>query len=105
MFCPKCRYEYEQEISMCPDCGILLVGKLQNDDSSKQKHTELVPVLSTFDTGIIVIAKSLLLSAGIDFYAKGEDSQNLFAGTGGFIDIMVDKENLSEALEILQELN
>ncbi len=31
-FCPKCRYEYRPEIWECPDCGVRLVEKLEEDE-------------------------------------------------------------------------
>ena len=30
-FCPKCRYEYEPSVSICPDCGERLVSSLPEE--------------------------------------------------------------------------
>jgi hypothetical protein len=32
LFCPKCKYEYEDDIKTCPDCGSELVSELINTD-------------------------------------------------------------------------
>ncbi len=32
-FCPKCRYEYEFHVSVCPDCEEQLVGSLPEERS------------------------------------------------------------------------
>ena len=44
-FCPKCRYEYIDGIGDCPDCGVRLVEKLEEEESTENIEGE-----STQDT-------------------------------------------------------
>jgi len=39
-FCPKCRYEYKPEIWECPDCGVRLVEKLEEEEPEEELITK-----------------------------------------------------------------
>jgi Putative prokaryotic signal transducing protein len=73
-----------------------------------------VTVLETGDPGLVAVAKSLLESAGINYFARGEGVQDLFAagrlGTGfspvvGPIQLQVAAEDADEAKELLRGLD
>lgn len=32
MFCPKCRYEYKDDVTECPDCNVALVSELPKEE-------------------------------------------------------------------------
>jgi len=85
MFCPKCGGEYVEEISRCTECDVALIRE-PPDEVPLDEADQLVPVLRTGDPLVVALAKSLLDSAGIDFFVKGEGIQDLFAfgrvGTG-----------------------
>jgi len=75
---------------------------------------EPVTVLETGDPGLVAVAKSLLESAGIRFFAKGEGVQDLFAwgrfGTGfnpfvGPVQLQVAAEDADDAKALLQGLS
>jgi hypothetical protein len=99
MFCPECRYEYELGITKCPECGIPLVLELPPEVETE--YVELVTVLTTADAGVIAMAKSILDDAGIDSYAKGEKTREMFAA--GFVQIQVHPENAAEARILLED--
>ena len=54
MFCPKCKYEYNPEISICPDCDERLVTESELnsivDDEQKVDSSPLVDELSELET-------------------------------------------------------
>jgi len=115
VFCPKCRDEFIEGITECPDCKVPLVNELSVEEGPKYEpiYVDLVTVLESGDTGIIMVAKSLLENAGIRYYAKGETAKNLFGGgtfCAGFnpltgpAQIQVSKVDLEEALELLKDL-
>ncbi|SYZ72990.1 conserved hypothetical protein [Candidatus Zixiibacteriota bacterium] len=100
MFCPKCHYEYEIGITECPDCGIKLVAELPPDDEID--YTELVTVFTTGDAGLFMLAKSILEDAGIDYYAKGEKTKELFAA--GFMELQVHPDYADEAIKLIDDM-
>lgn len=71
--------------------------------------TELVTVLRPATSHELLLAKSLLESAGIKFFVKGEALQKLnpgmLCGFGIFsVEIQVPKEDAPAASQLLQEL-
>ena len=75
MFCPDCGAEYRPEIKECADCRIPLVVALPPDEGDPD--AEIVPVFRTTDSALLPIVKSLLESAGIDYYVQGEEALGL----------------------------
>ncbi len=100
MFCPKCHYEYEIGITTCPDCRVPLVDELPPEDEID--YTELVTVFTTGDAGLFMLAKSILEDAGIDYYAKGEKTKELFAA--GFMELQVHPDNADEAIKLIDDM-
>jgi DNA-directed RNA polymerase subunit RPC12/RpoP len=42
-FCPRCKFEYEDSVTVCPDCDLRLVTKLREPDrESPLEYGELV---------------------------------------------------------------
>jgi arginine deiminase len=99
MFCPECRFEYELGMTVCPDCGVPLVSELPPE--AETEFVELVTVLTTADAGVIAMAKSILEDAGIESYAKGEKTREMFAA--GFVQIQVHPEDAAEAKSLLED--
>jgi len=78
-----------------------------------EKNEKLVTVFKTGHQGVIAVIKSILEEAGIQFFAKGENIQNLFAlgvlGTGfnpvtGPVEIQVLEEDADYAKELLSDV-
>ena len=99
MICPNCNNQFEEEIKDCPECTIPLVKKLSEDVG--------VAILKTSNLPHLAIIKAILTDAGIPFVAKGEALQNVF-GMGALIpnslELVVNKENLSEVVELLKAM-
>ena len=59
-FCPKCRYEYKPEIWECPDCGVRLVEKLEEEEPEEElitgESTESKDEESFKDTDFVPLA-------------------------------------------------
>ena len=110
MFCPKCGDEYIEGIVECIDCHLPLVEKTPLQAVEEEVgYIELITVFHPRDMNELMIAKSLLGSAGIRYFAKGEHLQNIYPGSHfGFgvtaIELQVSKEDLPIAKEMLQDL-
>lgn len=79
----------------------------------KPQDEKVVTVLATGNHGVIAIAKSILDDAGIEYYAKNEQTEDLIGlgvfGTGynaviGPIEIQVLEENEEEAKNLLKDI-
>ncbi|MCE5252092.1 DUF2007 domain-containing protein [bacterium] len=111
MFCPVCRNEKREGISICPECNVPLVDELPPEQ--EPEYMEFTPVFSTANPVLIAMAKSILQDAGIQYTVKGENLQNLFGygliGIGfnpvtGVVEIQVDVPDYDEARELLKYL-
>lgn len=111
MFCPKCKSKFEDGIVECTDCHIPLMEALPRE--GKTDELNLAPVYATGDPGMIALIKSILGSAGIPYFIKGEETQNLFGlGTLGLgynnllgpMEVWVREEDREAAAELLSEL-
>ncbi len=97
-YCPKCRYEYRDEIKRCPDCDVNLVEELTED--------ELVCVGAFFTEGDAQIARLKLDSLGIWSTMKNETISQVhpvLAFSDGGIKICVAKADEEAALKALQD--
>jgi hypothetical protein len=63
-----------------------------------------VTVFVAGDPGLLAIAKSLLDSAGISFFAKGENLQNIFPCVP-WVELQVPADQASEAAALLADLS
>lgn len=105
MYCPKCGYEYEDGIKLCPDCNVKLVEDVPEHVKEPQ-FVDLVTIYVAPNYSVVPIAKSILEDAGIKYFVKNEIEQNLIGYTTMFepIKIMVSKKDAEEAIELLKDL-
>lgn len=70
-YCPKCRYEYERRVSVCPDCGTKLVDELSAEsvESPAADVAALVVAVESQDYVKVQFLSDLLDQNGI-FYVK-----------------------------------
>lgn len=99
MFCPECGSEYIEGIYGCPDCRVPLVPELP--PKPRPEYVEYVTVLKTGNPIVIAMVKSILESAGIRHFVKGEVLQDLFRV--GTAEIQVGREDEQEARDLLRE--
>ena len=114
MFCPRCGSEYQEGFYTCAGCDVPLVAELpQQPAKPVLRPIQLVTVLATGDESLVVMAKSLLESAGIQYLLKGEIVQDFIGwgrfGTGfnpitGPLEIQVEREHEEEARSLLAEM-
>jgi hypothetical protein len=111
MICPKCGDEYQTGIQRCTDCDVDLIEP--PPPPPEPPPLDVVTVLATGDRLRIEMAKSLLDSAGLDYWVKGEGLQDLFGagriGSGfnftiGPILLQVDKKDEATARDVLSEV-
>jgi hypothetical protein len=69
-FCPKCKYEYKEDIKECPDCGARLVKNLP-EDSPQGIH--YVPFRSLPSRLYAEMLQEALKKEGIPSIIKGDD--------------------------------
>jgi len=112
-FCPKCRYEYQQGVKVCPDCQEPLVDKLPPASSSAVTPDEswvavgmvTSQVKSEMAQGALESSKipSIVLSSTFQAYGRGQDWQQglgLTPADGNVI--MVPREYREKALLVLE---
>ena len=70
MFCPECKSEYVEGITVCADCRVPLVAALPPEPD----HTgePLVRILSTYNAGDVAIIRSILEGTDISYYFQGK---------------------------------
>lgn len=108
MFCPKCRYEYSQDVLICPDCNVNLVsnlkGEIRKDEEKKKKEKEKLKA-KNFDTVRLIAVKSGLLMDML----KDRDIESLiepsFYSARNLPGILVNKDKLEQAFEVLNDYN
>ena len=110
MFCPQCREEFPWQVMVCPACDVETVDRLPGPVPTPD--AALVRVLAAGDPGVLAVAKSLLESAEIDYFVRGEGLQDLF-GLGriteycfavGPAEFWVREDDVDRARELLADL-
>lgn len=123
MICPKCGAEYREGFVECADCCVPLEETHPKSDAAVPPPgsnappqyappVELVTVFRSGSEPALLVAESLLRSAGIDFLSRGHSVQELF-GVGrvggpnlvsGPVEIQVRAEDARDAAELLEHL-
>jgi hypothetical protein len=100
MFCPKCKAEFEENVSRCPECDVELVEELIPDP--QMDYVEFESVFKTSHPAMIQIVKSVLEDAEIPYSIKGQGLQSIMAL--GTIQFQVPSELAGNARELLRDL-
>lgn len=104
MYCPKCKSEYVDGITRCPDCDVDLVKELPKKKTEGDPDIKFVSIMETADLGLIAIAKSILEEENIDYFTQGEGFNNMFNPVTSPVTILVREEDEQNAKDFLQEL-
>ena len=108
MFCPKCLAEYRDGFTQCSDCQVLLVQELP-PKISPQPHMNLVTVLETIDINLLMVSKSVLDAAKINYVVEGESMMDPLStialyGRKNPARLQVAKENEKASKDLLRSL-
>jgi hypothetical protein len=76
-YCPKCRYEYENDIEYCPDCEVDLIAELPPEIPPEYQDAEWVELYSFPGVLYARMAIELLNREGIASYTQS------YFGTAG----------------------
>ncbi|MCK4532604.1 DUF2007 domain-containing protein [bacterium] len=103
MFCPKCRAEFIDGITVCSDCEISLVKKLSPQPNPE--YHKLVNVFSTWKIAEVRFVQSLLETNGINCFIKNTHFCSLLSvGIDPIpLKIMVEEKNKINAKEIVNQ--
>ncbi len=119
-YCPQCRYEYQQSVKTCPDCGSRIIDGEMPDlgvETEEQKRVNEEDAVALFESADYIkvrFLQDLLEQEGIAFFAKKYgrvEPSELYTGAqtsspavGDFTGIFVAPGDLPRAKELLQEL-
>jgi hypothetical protein len=70
-FCPECRDEFEDWVTICPDCKVALVPELEDDIPSVFLSASLVRVATAPNEAVAGMWDGILESNGIPSVLKG----------------------------------
>jgi hypothetical protein len=114
MNCPKCKKEYKDQITVCPDCGEKLISTSTDTDTDTDtdqivyeamKPVKLINVTNSIEAGIIM---NLLLNNNIPCIKKDKflgGYMNLYMGYSVYgEDIYVDEGDYEKALDVISIL-
>ena len=79
MHCPRCRTEYEQDVTRCPVCDVALSEDPPPPGHDEPEWVDLVTVLETGDPSLLMVAKSLLDVEKLPSFVEGE---GIYEGLG-----------------------
>lgn len=105
MICPKCEYEYIDEIKVCPDCGTKLISN--EDFEGHLVHPEdWIIVYTCSEPYEAEMYKSNLESANIKTLIISQKDRNYpTVGDMSVVKLLVRKKDQQEAVIIINDIN
>ena len=105
-YCPECRYEYQAEIQVCPDCGATLVAELPEETVPEIQWVPLHPLPGSIYAEMVkeVLDKEHIPNILIrDFFASAAGVAGV--GLPGMVGLLlVPKEQAQKAERILHDM-
>lgn len=102
MYCPKCRYEYRNGFTVCPDCEVDLVETLEKERSNES----LITIFEVYDRAKIERAQQILSDNGIQPCINNNSKLHLGFPTGQDISpgrVQVLESDVERAIAVLKE--
>ena len=103
-FCPKCRYEYQPKIRVCPDCGSQLVDHLPHEEDNTPRDAHFVPLPNLPGRVYAEMVKGVFEERGIPCYirAAGVADAYQFPGTTPLdgVQLFVPEDRYEECVKI-----
>ena len=96
MFCPGCKGEFREGITVCPDCDVELIVRLEKPP--KPDTTPLVTVFATAEVALLPVVRSLLDGTDIPYTIKGEETLGLFPATG--VGLAIDPQGRAAQVQV-----
>jgi len=112
--CPECNVEYIDTAIRCSDCDVELnLGPPIPPIQEEHPDPKIETVYATGDPALVTVVKSLLEDAGIEYFTKGYEIQDLvgigtlggFNNTIGPVEFVVAAKDAPTARELLAHLD
>lgn len=103
MFCPKCKAEYRDGFKICSDCDVALVKESLEIVANEPQFIDFKEVLATYNPADVAFIKSLLESAGIQYYFKGENFMYV-RPLADPVRLMIRIDQVEEARDLLENV-
>ncbi|HEX2868231.1 MAG TPA: DUF2007 domain-containing protein [Ignavibacteriales bacterium] len=105
LICPNCESEYNEGITVCPVCDVELVDK-DEFESHMVDPEDWETAYTCSENYEAEMLKANLEGAGIETLIVSKKDRNFpTVGDLSFIKLMVRKEDLEEAQQIIQDIN
>lgn len=108
MYCPKCKCQFIEGISICPDCQVELVEQLPQDSIEGSDEFEAVKLISTSNNIESDMIIDLLTNNDIPSFKKSKGSggyMNIYMGYSIYgEDIFIARTDYQKAKALLSEL-
>ncbi len=104
-WCPLCRSEYREGVTVCPECGKALVDELPSETEPEWDPTDWVTVEEVGDRATAAIVEGFLLEQGFPVRLLDRSDSELVTTLGelSIIEVQVPAGDLDRALDLLAE--
>lgn len=103
--CPNCENEYNEDITVCPDCNVDLVSneEFRENLTTPEDYQVVYSTSAEYEADML---RANLEGAGIQAMIVPKKDRNFPAvGDLAVIDLLVKKEDLEEARQIIDQIN
>lgn len=104
MICPKCEYEYVEDVEVCADCGTQLIP-VEDFEGHLVHPKDWVIVYTCAETYQAEMLKANLAGAEIEsLIISQKDRSYPVGGDLAVVKLLVKKKNAQEALAIIRDI-